>query len=327
MEGGFIKIKKLSPTQLSKLKNMRPVRVQQGVDSMLKVGSQNMKKLMKSNGKGVNLTLTPEEINENAEMSGGKLFKKIGRKFRTATKGAADVAKGATADAVDAGKRAKKIAQDPRKGLTNLAIDLATDKVIGSVAPKTGKQVKRQAKKTAQTGGSVTGNVLRQLGRTARTIGKKGPVRNALATALKTGVEVGLSGVENAIESVAPQLTPIVQAASENAKTRGKRAVDKNLAPRRGRKSTLGRDLLNTAKEAVSNVATNLSAFSLEQLDNEMRRRDAMRGNGITLGNRGTGVMLGSGANKMGTQGVIHGLHHSRLSQRVRNHLEQMYNV
>ena len=74
MEGGFIKIKKLSPTQLSKLKNMRPVRVQQGVDSMLKVGSQNMKKLMKSNGKGVNLTLTPEEINENAEMSGGKLF-------------------------------------------------------------------------------------------------------------------------------------------------------------------------------------------------------------------------------------------------------------
>ena len=33
MEGGFIKIKKLSETQLSKLKNMRPVRVQEGADS------------------------------------------------------------------------------------------------------------------------------------------------------------------------------------------------------------------------------------------------------------------------------------------------------
>ena len=228
---------------------------------------------------------------------------------------------------MDAGKRAKKIAQDPRKGLTNLAIDVVTDKVIGSVAPKTGKQVKRQAKKTAQTGGNLAGNALRQLGRTARSIGKKGPVRNALATALKTGMDLGLDRVENVISTAAPQLQPIMEAAKEKAKSRATRAVDKNLAPRRGRKSTLGRDLLNTAKEAVSNVATNLSAFSLEQLNNEMRRRDAMRGDGIRLGNYGAGVMLGSGSNPMGTQGIIQGIHHRQLSTRVRNHLEQMYHI
>ena len=328
MEGGFIKIKKLSPTQLSKLRNMRPVRVKEGADSMLKLGSQNMKKLMKAKGKGVNLSLSPEEINENSEMSGGRLFKKIGKRFRTATKGATDVAKGATADLSDAGRRAKKIAQDPQRGLTNLAIDVATDKIIGSVAPKTGKQVKKQAKKTTQTGGSVNaGRALRELGRTARTIGKKAPVRNALATALKTGVEVGLSGLENVISTTAPQLAPIIDTASETAKTRAKRAVDKNLAPRRGRKSTLGRDLLNTAKELGSNVATNLSAFSLEQLDNELRRREASRGEGITLGKRGSGIMLGKGSNLMNVNGSIQGLHHSRLTTKVRNHLEQMYNV
>ena len=327
MEGGLIKIKKLSPTQLSKLRNMRPVRVKEGADSMLKLGSQNMKKLMKAKGKGVNLSLSPEEINANSEMEGGRLFKKIRKRFRTATKGASEVAKGATADAVDAGKRAKKIAQDPRKGLTNLAIDVATDKIIGSVAPKTGKQVKRQAKKTTQTGGSIAGNVLRGLGRTARTIGKKSAVRNNLATMLKTGVEVGLSGLENVISTTAPQLAPISDTASETAKTRAKRAVDKNLAPRRGRKSTLGRDLLDTAKELGSNVATNLSAFSLEQLDNELRRRDAMRGEGISLGRKsGSGIMLGKG-NLMGVNGAVEGLHHSRLTTKVRNHLEQMYNV
>jgi hypothetical protein len=153
MEGGFIKIKKLSDAQLSKLRNMRNVRVQEGADSILKLGSQNMKKLMKAKGKGVNLTLTPEEINANSEMEGGSLFKKVRKKFRTATEGAADVAKGATADVSDAARRGKKIAQDPQRGLTNLAIDVATDKVIGSVAPKTGKQVKRQAKKNSSNRG------------------------------------------------------------------------------------------------------------------------------------------------------------------------------
>ena len=51
-----------------------------------------------------------------------------------------------------------------------------------------------------------------------------------------------------------------------------------------------------------------------------------MRGEGITLGKRGSGIMLGKG-NLMGVNGSVQGLHHSRLTTKVRNHLEQMYNV
>ena len=36
--------------------------------------------------------------------------------------------------------------------------------------------------------------------------------------------------------------------------------------------------------------------------------------------------MLGKG-NLLGVNGAVEGLHHSRLTTKVRNHLEQMYNV
>jgi hypothetical protein len=313
-----IEVGKLSPTQIAKLRNNKNVRISKGIGTKIKLGASNAKKVLKKLklGKGVNLTMDEDEIFENAEMNGGSLGR-IGKRFRkgvkNVSKGAKSIASATANDAKDATRRAKKMTKDPKE-VKNFTIDVVADGAM-PFTPKTKEAVKRVAKKS--TGGNI-GQVMRKLGKTAKTIGKRPIVRNSLVSALKSGVSKTLDAVENAVENALPPLAPFISEEISSAKGSLNKRIDKGFAPK-------GKNI-NVMKE-IKRTASKLDNFSIDALTQELRKRAGMTGEGVQLGGGvklGNGVRLNGGAVKLGNNLVggnmvglpssIYGYHHSRLT-------------
>ena len=259
-----IKIGNLSTNQLSKLRNRHSVRIKPGDALHVNLDDLNYNYAIKklSKGRGVNLTLTDDEISKNAEMNGGKLFKKVGKAFH------------------------KNISE---KDIQNVSLDLEPKKELQQKVKKELSKVQKKLKK--QVGGKL--KLKRKPNKLVNVIAKH-VAKPALQLAGKpyettVGFNPATAGYHVGHDIVAPAVF-------------GK-GVD-IVKSKRGRKPKV---------EAIREKQ--LSEFSTEQLEEELKNR--MKGKGLTLSKskKGEGLMLGKGHVKkpMGMYGEIEGTHHSNI--------------
>jgi hypothetical protein len=142
------KIKALSNTQISKMLNGLPIRVQKGLDHVINMSMEQSKKLNKSamSGKGFTIRLDPYQIVQHRHLAG---------------QGFSSMLKGATSMAKTAAKKAGK--QLAQKGLS-MAHSYAQDAINEHLSGEGFGDYLKVASKVAKTAAKKAGKQLAQKG-------------------------------------------------------------------------------------------------------------------------------------------------------------------